>query len=618
MADANSAQPLRSRGPRGRGLRRRILLWFLVLSLVPLFVSNTVGYIVTRRIIEEQVRRYLIGIAQVQVQHIASEIHRNQLYLDALVAGDRFLARSIPAAAAAARDGQRRTPALAGLHEYLDRKLAELRSLTSLSLVDHTGLVVASTEQILIGSDWSAVEWFRVARDARVGGESRSTPQSPADAGYLLAAPIRDAADRGIGVLAAGVALERLPSLLRLPPHVARDVHAYVVDRRGFPLIVPHPHRAFEYGKPFPSPLTNQPAGSVARYVNYESIDVLATSVPVPGLPWLYIAEQPAATALGQLRSLALLAAALEMAFALALVAVVWRVARSIVAPLRRLVAAAERIRGGELGVEVDIDRDDELGELGRTFNQMSGELRSSAQRIGELHEQEMRRAGQLASVGELASGIAHEIKTPLAGLTSGIDLLAEQLPRDGQTDGLVSKIRVQLRRMESAIHDLLSYARPKEPRLIVADPRDLVRRVTTLVGPQADAAGVRIETRLAGTPAKLRVDPELMTQALVNLALNGIQAMDPGGVLTLAAESVDGETRIAIADSGPGLTEAQLERIFRPFYTTKLQGTGLGLAITRGIVERHGGRVAVNSRPGRGSTFTIIFSAPGKEPTAP
>jgi signal transduction histidine kinase len=352
----------------------------------------------------------------------------------------------------------------------------------------------------------------------------------------------------------------------------------------------------------------------VARYVNYEGVEVIGTSVAIPKVPWLYLSEVSVASALGQLRGLALLAAAIESVFALLLVAIVWTVARSIVAPLRRLVVAAERIRKGDLGVDVEIKRGDELGDLGRTFNQMSSELQSSARKIRDLHEQEMRRAAQLASVGELASGIAHEIKNPLIGVASGVDLLARQIGTDPKSAAVLDQIYAQVDRIESAIQDLLSYASPKEPLYTWTDPKQLVERLLTLVRPQADAAEVQITERHVESLPTIRVDPELLTQALVNLALNAIQAMGPGGVLRISLESESNSVRFSVSDTGKGVTRDELDRIYRPFYTTKHQGTGLGLAITREIVDRHGGHIEIESKVGEGSTFTLVIPASPQE----
>ena len=182
-----------------------------------------------------------------------------------------------------------------------------------------------------------------------------------------------------------------------------------------------------------------------------------------------------------------LLAAALESIFALLLVGIVWIVAGSIVSPLRDLVAAAERIREGELGVTVHVDGDDELGDLGQTFNQMSEELQASARQIQEFHDHEMRRAAQLASVGELASGIAHEVKNPLVGIASGIDLLNQRLKNDDDSREILQQMGDLVHKLESAVGDLLRYARPKPPRRVLVDPETVIDRVMSLIHPQAE-----------------------------------------------------------------------------------------------------------------------------------
>lgn len=607
--------------PIRHGLGRRILLWFLALSLVPLLVSNTVGYLVSKRIIESQVHRYLNALSEVEARHVASEMERHQLYLDAVAAGNNFLFTTVPEASAAIRDGRRQDPTVTALHEHLDRKLAELRPLTELFVFDTAGLIIAATGHDRVGSTYARTERNRVSvlgvphhsdDSTRPHGETESDPHAHGPDGEVfheLSSPIVDGDGRQVGTLTGTVVFDRLQAFLRMPPHLAGDVHSFVVDERGRPVVISHLHTPIDFSRPLPSPVVDAPVGSVLQYVNYEGVEVLGTAVTVPGYRWRYIAEVSVASAFGELRSLALLAGGLQAVFALLLVGVVWFVASWIIAPLHRLVTAAERIRSGELGVEVQINRDDEIGHLGRTFNQMSAELQRSARRLQELHEREMRRAAQLASVGELASGIAHEIKNPLVGAASGLDLVSRRISDDPSTAGIVQQIRLQLRRIESAIRDLLSYARPKDPRRAHVDPSQLLDRAVTLIRPQADAAGVRVEKAVPAAPVpRLRVDPEQMTQALVNLALNGIQAMDRDGVLRLGVASTDEEIRISITDTGPGIAEDRVERIFRPFFTTKHEGTGLGLAITRGIVERHGGRLEVDSAPGRGSTFTLVF----------
>jgi signal transduction histidine kinase len=600
--------------PLRGGLGRRILLWFLVLSLVPLLVSNSVGYGVSRGIIEQQIRRYLRAIAEIQAQQVATEVERHQLFLDGIAVANRILFEAIPEAAAALQAGRRQDPSITAIQAHLDHELEEFRSLSELFVIDTTGTVVAATNGERLGEDWALSELYRRGRAGNFFAADWGQRNGSVVPLFMLAVPILDEQQRPNGVLGGSVGFDTLQAFLRLPEHPAIDVHAFIVDRSGRPVFFSHQHIPIDYSQPLPSPLVDQPPGAMARYVNYEGIEVVGTSVAVPDVPWLYISEVSVSSALGQLRGLALLAAAIESVFALLLVAIVWIVARSIVAPLRRLVSAAECIRKGDLGVEVEIEREDELGHLGRTFNQMSGELQSSAQEIRELHEQEMRRAAQLASVGELATGIAHEIKNPLVGVASGVDLLSRGVGEDPKSAAVLEQMQAQVRRIELAIRDLLSYATPKEPLFTWTDPKQLVGRLIALVRPQADAAGIKMTERYADVLPTIRVDPELLTQALLNLALNAIQAMKPGGTLQVSLENADESVRFSISDTGKGIAPEEVNRIYRPFYTTKHQGTGLGLAITRGVVERHGGQIEVESKLGEGSTFTLVIPAKPQE----
>ncbi len=551
--------------PLRGGLGRRILLWFLVLSLVPLFLSNSVGYVVSRGIIENQLERYLRALAEIQAQQVATEVERHQLFLDGIAVSGRPLFRTVPAAASAVQAGRLQESSVMTLGAHLDHELEELTSLTELFILDTTGTVIAATDANRLGQDWSLSKLFRRGRVEHffeADWDKRNGDVVPL---YRLAVPIRDERGGVRGVLGGSVGFEALRTFLRHPEHAVIDVHAFIVDHLGFPVFISHPHIPVDYRQRFPSPLVDQPPGSLARYVNYEGVDVVGTSTAVSGVAWLYVSEVSVASALGQLRGLALLAATLESVFALLLVAVVWTVARSIVAPLRRLVVAAERIRTGYLDVTVGIERDDELGDLGRTFNQMSSELQSSALEIQELHEKELRRAAQLASVGELASGIAHEIKNPLVGVASGVDLLSKRVGEDPKAAALLGQMHSQIRRIESALQDLLSYASPKEPLLTWTEPRQLVEKLVDLVRPQADAAGVRIEERHAEALPTIRVDPELLTQALVNLALNAIQAMEPGGVLRISVEVIDGNVGIVHARHSGGGAGGAGEMSTRP-----------------------------------------------------
>jgi len=599
---------------RQGGLRRRILIWFLVLSLVPLFLSNSIGYLVTRRIIQGHIGRYLHALAAVEAQDVATDLERQRLQLSSVAAGNRFLAAALPQASTAVHAGRSQDPTLMVLQQTLRRMLAGLQPFAELFVVDTSGRIVTASNADPLKAD-------RLDANLLHRGLQRPTFEQrwQEDEGYrravtVFTAPIWDDQGAPVGLLVGSSGFEQLRVLTGAPAHLAEHIHTYIVDTDGRVLFSSDGQRARATSGVLPSPIAVFPTDTVTQYVNHDGVKVLGTAVDIPGSTLRYLAEVSAASAFGDLRSLAVLAAGLEVIFALTLVSIVWIVARSIVAPLRGLVAAAERIQGGELGVEVHVERQDELGDLGRTFNQMSRQLQTSTSQIQELHDEEMRRAAQLASVGELASGIAHEIKNPLAGMNSGMKLLAKRLGKDPDVRNILSQVQAQLDRIESAIRDLLSYARPKEPRLALLEPQQLVDRIVQLIEPQARGRGIRVQHTVASALPNIRVDAELMTQALVNLALNAIQASPRGGKLGIVVQRVANEVHISVTDTGSGIAAEDQETIFKPFYTTKHQGTGLGLAITRSVVERHGGRLDLQSELGKGSTFTIVLASEPRE----
>ena len=232
--------------------------------------------------------------------------------------------------------------------------------------------------------------------------------------------------------------------------------------------------------------------------------------------------------------------------------------------------------------------------------------LEDSTARIQELHDQQIERASQLATVGELASGMAHEIKNPIAGLSNGLDLLVRRIEPDDRLDPIVDEMRDQVRRIDLVVRDLLTFARPTEPTFAHCGLNEVVERALPLVQSAADSGGVTLSTDLEdGLPA-LWLDGELMGHVVVNLTVNAIQATPNGGRVTLATRGAERFVELAVSDTGEGIPRERMEQIFKPFFTSKHRGSGLGLSITRNIVRRHGGDIRVESDVGHGSVFTL------------
>jgi two-component system sensor histidine kinase PilS (NtrC family) len=219
--------------------------------------------------------------------------------------------------------------------------------------------------------------------------------------------------------------------------------------------------------------------------------------------------------------------------------------------------------------------------------------------------ERRMRQKEQMATIGIMSAGIAHEIRNPLASITGSFKLLKSDLNLDSDQKHLAEIITREAERLNRTITDFLSYARPAPPRPRTLELSDLVSEMVQLMRNSADLSPAHyIETRLNHVEA--RVDESMMRQVFYNLASNAFKAMPEGGTLTISVEQRNGGARIQFADTGVGLAEDELKRLFVPFNSKFRNGTGLGLPIVYQIVTAHNGMITVKSRKGAGTAFVI------------
>jgi two-component system sensor histidine kinase HydH len=222
----------------------------------------------------------------------------------------------------------------------------------------------------------------------------------------------------------------------------------------------------------------------------------------------------------------------------------------------------------------------------------------------------EVVRSQRLAAVGMLAAGVAHEIRNPLSSV-KGFATYFRDRYRDVPEDGRIAEILIgEVDRLNRVVGQLLEVARPVRLTLRRQPLAELVEKALTLVERQVREKGIRVETRLPAAGISARVDPDRLSQVLLNLFLNAIEAMTAGGTLTVGLEGDAATARIQVSDSGRGIPPEALPRIFDPYFTTRPEGTGLGLAIVHNIVEAHGGEITVTSHAGKGSRFTVILPA--------
>jgi hypothetical protein len=278
---------------------------------------------------------------------------------------------------------------------------------------------------------------------------------------------------------------------------------------------------------------------------------------------------------------------------------------REVNQPVSRILGVMEMARDGDLRVRVPAGGSDEMGRIGEGLNRMLEQLHSAREELQTMHHQEMGRQERLATIGNLASAVAHEIKNPLAGIRGGMEVLEDGLLAGDPKRDLTREIKAEVDRINRMVRDLLSYSRQPNPETVPALVGDLIEDVITQARQLPDAARVEIR-HTARCGCRVAVDYQLIKQAFFNIIQNAFDAMPQGGTLTVACDEIAGAALIRFADTGGGIAPEAAARIMQPFFTTRHRGTGLGLPIALSIVEAHGGEITFWAEPGLGTTFTV------------
>ena len=369
--------------------------------------------------------------------------------------------------------------------------------------------------------------------------------------------------------------------------------------------------------------IEEQPGHPIAGELEIQGSSLKTYSIPFTsskGLFWIVIVTNPesitnridsASSTLSdksrELSNVRLLVTTGLLILALAIAVIIgWSFTR----PIQELASAAQRVAAGDLDFQVDVDRRDEVGQLAGTFNEMIAGLKSKR----EL-EDKLNTAERQAAIGRLTQAVAHEIRNPLNVINLSIDHVAtryapEDVKRREQLTRILSSIRDEVARLKRLVSDLLNYGRPARLAMETVDVRKLVDETIALVRPQAEEQGVEVTLEGDHSPAEVRGDRERLKSCFSNIAINALQAMPGGGHLRVRVAKMDGTVEVTMDDTGVGITEEALSKIFEPYFSTKQAGFGLGLAVTKTIVEEHQGSIDVRSVPHRGAAFTVRLPA--------
>ena len=284
--------------------------------------------------------------------------------------------------------------------------------------------------------------------------------------------------------------------------------------------------------------------------------------------------------------------------------------------PLDSIIENMSRVENGDLSVHINYQGKDEIGRLITSFNSMVDRLDNAKKELEQIHFQQMERADRLASIGEMAAGIAHEIKNPLAGISAAVTIIKDDLGRSDPRSEILNEVLQQVQRLDKTVNDLLFFGKPSMPELACIDINEVIEKTLKFASQHRGLMNVEKRLELAPGLPTVYADGKQMQQVFLNIILNAFQAMTSGGVLTISTSRILLQERafvkIDVADTGPGIPPQILEKIFTPFFTTKAQGTGLGLPICSKLINLHNGAIRVASNDYCGTVFTIELPACG------
>jgi signal transduction histidine kinase len=282
--------------------------------------------------------------------------------------------------------------------------------------------------------------------------------------------------------------------------------------------------------------------------------------------------------------------------------------------PLDGIIENMSRVEKGDLSVRINYKGKDEIGRLICSFNSMVDRLDVAKVELEQFHFQQLERADRLASIGEMAAGIAHEIKNPLAGISAAVTIIKDDIPTDDPRNSILGEVLQQVQRLDKTVNDLLFFGKPSLPELSCIDINYILSTTCKFASQHRSVMNIEQKFNLAPELPPVYADGKQMQQVFLNLILNAFQAMADGGTLSITTSRAfqqDREfVRIDVADTGLGIPPQILEKIFTPFFTTKAQGTGLGLPICCKLIHLHNGDIRVTSDDTHGTVFTIELPA--------
>ncbi len=611
-------------GKKVFNLRAKVLFIFLVLALVPLMVIGWFSLKTTENLIVSMVVRQLENVAADKVALLERWLDERKADLK-VIAGTSLVQSMQPAE----------------IEPYLNLIKDKYGAYKDLSVVSADGNLISSTNGRVAAVGAEGRNTY-IARDRLYMSGITYAPEAN-ESTFFIAAPVIGQSGGLAGTVYGSVGTNKIIVHI-LNVSLGDTGECYLVNKDGRFLAHKEPHRILteniSQSGSFKNIFEKRDLGQ--PYLDYRGIQVLGTSMKVAGTDWYIVVEQDREEAFQSAETLKRIVFLTLLLFIGCALMLTWIISYHIVRPIRKLSKYAGIIGEAKFDrATLTINRRDEIGMLYRAFQDMSAKLQKRQSHLeqkvdlkdAKLKETDLilkktkliaERSEKFAAIGRMGAAVAHEIRTPLTSLKLFMESMEAEIeisPEDEEDFQIAMK---QISRIEATINRFLDFTKPQDLVFSEISLAELVEDVLIMVRPMIKRQECTLDINMDEALPPIHGDRKLLAEALVNLFVNALEAMECPGLLSITVVKdnfaiSDGTTvpclRIDISDTGHGITEEQIDNLFEPFFTTKASGTGLGLPLVFNTIQNHGGVIRVKSRVQHGTTFSIYLPLNIKQP---
>jgi len=576
----------------------RLLTYFLLLALIPLAVIGYIAYDSGRQNIVNQVKAHLESVAILKEQELQNWVEDLKHMMTWLAASPQVSNNAAILATYTASD-----PQYSAAHDSL---VAEFRRIAVLEEVSPVFLLDRTSGQVIASSDSAWEGKLREDRRYFLEGKSRIYVSdiyhslSLGQPVMAISTPVKDGAGQLLGVLAAHANLERLSELMLERSGLGETGETFLVNKSNLLITntVFAPDGALKkwiFGEGAKWALEGK--SGVGLFIDYRGEPVIGAYQWLEDRKLALIAKQDQTEALAPINRLWNTIAVVAGLVFILVVGISVLLARQITNPLSKLAEYARGIGKGEYTAEVEIKGKDEVASV-------ASHVKTMVRQILATQEQLVRHE-KLVTLGQLAGGVGHELRNPLGAIKNAAYFLNMALEEpEPEVKEMLDVLEREVATSERIISSLLEFARPKPPTQRKVNVNDVLQEALSRI---TVPENIEVISQPDKSLPKILADPDQLAQVFANIILNGIQAMPKGGRLMVKSEIPSaGWVAISVTDTGAGIPEENLGKLFEPLFTTKAKGIGLGLAFTSTLVEGNGGTIEVQSEVGKGSTFTV------------